>query len=73
MNININNYEELMIDYIEGNLSDEQEKQLLQFIKIHPELKAELEVFELTKLKPDMSIVFANKEMLKKQEAGRVI
>ncbi|MFN0274443.1 MAG: hypothetical protein ACKVPJ_01760, partial [Chitinophagales bacterium] len=42
-------------------------------IKIHPELKAELEVFELTKLKPDMSIVFANKEMLKKQEAGRVI
>lgn len=73
MKITINNYEEWMIDYIEGNLSNDQRKQLAEFLEFHPELKAELELFEQTKLHPDTNLVFANKELLKKKENGRVI
>ena len=45
MKININNYEEWMIDYIEGNLSDAQVKEMQEFLTFHPELKAELDLF----------------------------
>ena len=73
MKITINNYEEWMIDYVEGNLSNDQRRQLAEFLEFHPELKAELELFGQTKLQPDTKVVFANKEVLKKQEGGRVI
>ena len=62
-----------MIDYIEGNLSQEQEKELNEFLAFHPELKAELDLFGATKLAPDTSVVFENKELLKKAVGGRVI
>lgn len=73
MKITINNYEEWMIDYIEGNLSNDQRKQLAEFLEFHPELKAELELFEQTKLQPDSEVVFVNKELLRKKENGKVI
>lgn len=73
MKVTINNYEEWMIDYLEGNLSNVERKQLVEFLEFHPELKAELELFEQTKLQPDTTIVFVNKEALKKKESGRVI
>lgn len=73
MKININNYEEWMIDYIEDNLSQEQQKQFAEFLAFHPELKGELELFQQTKLQPDLNIVFANKDALKQKEGGKVI
>ncbi len=73
MKININNYEEWMIDYIEGNLSQEQQKEFAEFLAFHPELKGELEIFQQTKLQPDLNIVFAGKDALKQKEAGKVI
>ncbi len=73
MKITIQNYEEWMIDYIEGNLSHAQEMQLTEFLEYHPELKAELELFNQTKLQPDTHVVYAHKESLKKAESGRVI
>jgi len=73
MKININNYEAWMIDYIEGNLSAADEKELSEFLTFHPELKAELDLFSQTKLEPDTTIIFANKQSLKKAEGGRVI
>ena len=73
MKININNYEEWMVDYIEGNLSEADKKELDEFLEFHPELKSELELFGQTKLAPDNNIVFVNKEMLKKHEVAKVI
>lgn len=73
MNLNIKNYEEWMVDYLEGNLTKAQADHLMHFIEIHPELKAEFEAYQHTILQPDMQIVFSGKELLKKQEAGRVI
>ncbi len=73
MNININNYEEWMIDYVEGNLSAGQRREFFEFLSLHPALKSELELFESTKLQPDMNVVFAGKEALKQKEGGKVI
>ena len=73
MKITIQNYEEWMIDYIEGNLSHAQEMQLTEFLEYHPELKADLELFNQTKLQADTHVVYAHKESLKKAESGRVI
>lgn len=73
MKINISNYEEWMIDYIEGNLSAADEKELSEFLAFHPELKAELDLFSETKLAPDTTVIFEDKQSLKKAEGGRVI
>jgi hypothetical protein len=73
MQINRENYESWMIDYIEGNLSAVQAEQLRHFLTLHPELQAELDAFELTKLQPDLTVIFENKDILKKQEAGKVL
>ncbi len=62
-----------MIDYIEGNLSAADEKELSEFLTFHPELKAELDLFSETKLAPDTTVIFADKQSLKKAEGGRVI
>ncbi len=43
--INTENYEEYFLDYFEGNLSDEKRREVLTFVTLHPELKAELEDF----------------------------
>lgn len=71
--ISIENYEEWMVDHLEGNLSRAEQAVLMQFLQVHPELKPELEMFGQTFLQPDMQITFAGKEMLKKQESTRII
>ena len=65
MKINHNNYEAYLIDYLEGNLSAEQEKALQAFLDQHPELAAELEDMSLYQLKAP-NLTFENKDALKK-------
>lgn len=73
MKITMQNYEEWMIDYIEGNLSPEQEKAMHEFLAFHPELRAELELFQHTRIQPEL-VAFPDKASLKREEpAGRVI
>lgn len=48
--INRNNYEAYFLDFAEGNLSDEQRKEVLDFIRANPDLREELEEFELIQL-----------------------
>jgi len=48
--INRNNYEAYFLDFAEGNLSDEERKEVLDFIRSNPDLKEELEEFELIQL-----------------------
>lgn len=69
MKININNYEEWMVDHLEGNLNPEQEVIFQKFLNAHPDLKSEMDAFSNTVLMPDMAIVHPNKEALKKKEA----
>lgn len=67
MSINLNNYEIYFIDYFDGNLSDEVEIELMQFLESHPELKEEFESFENINLEQE-DIVFSNKSAIKKTE-----
>ena len=71
--INIENYEEFLCSYVDGELNEAETKALLLFLEAHPELKDELSAFESTKLQPDSTVVFENKKTLLKKEATTLI
>ena len=62
-NINRNNYEIWMIDYLDGNLVEEKVKQLLYFMDNNPDLKEEFEMMRSIKLNPE-KIKFDRKHKL---------
>lgn len=70
-NINIENYEAFLLDYMEGNLSNENTSLLLQFVVLHPELGINLNELELVQLN-DEQLIFENKNNLKKS-AGDLV
>lgn len=62
-----NNYEAFLLDYVEGNLSPEHTAELMLFFENNPELKEDLEEFDLLTLDvPETSL--ENKEALKIDE-----
>src|ERR1700758_1755417 len=64
MSITIHNYEAYFLDYTEGTLSVEDERDLLLFLEEHPELKQELEDFTTITLEASGN-TFENKTLLK--------
>lgn len=66
MRINKENYEAWFLDFAEGTLSDSQIEELNEFLSMNPELKAELDAFEIIPLQPDLSVVFENKASLRR-------
>ncbi len=64
--INENNYEEYIVLYIDNELSENQEKEFLIFIKKNGFLKKEIELLAATKLNPDKKIVFTDKDLIRK-------
>lgn len=68
--VNKENYEEYMLLYADGELSDAEVNALLAFVEAHPELSSELEAYSATRLVPDTTIVYAHKEQLMKSPGG---
>lgn len=64
-NINISNYELFFVDYLEGNLSANEEQMLLDFLEENPYLREEFNLILNSKLEPTC-LAFNNKEGLKK-------
>ena len=64
-NIDLNNYEAWILDFHEGNLNELRISQLMAFMELHPELKAELENFESVTLNEE-KVSFKDKSGLKK-------
>lgn len=62
-----NNYEAFLLDYVEGNLSPEHTAELMLFFENSPELKEDLEEFDLLTLDVPQDN-FENKEALKIDE-----
>lgn len=65
MKITKDTYEAFLLDLMEGNISPEDERELMSFLDKHPELKVDLEDFDLPELDLE-SEVFDNKDSLKK-------
>lgn len=62
--VTMDNYEEYMILFADGELNADEQQQLLAFVKAHPELEAELKAYASTKLTPDESLGFGDKAAL---------
>uniref|UniRef100_UPI00321768DB hypothetical protein n=1 Tax=uncultured Draconibacterium sp. TaxID=1573823 RepID=UPI00321768DB len=68
MKINRNNYEAFFIDYLEGNLDERLVDNFLEFIKLNPDLKEELALFESGSAAVPENISFSKKETLYKEK-----
>ena len=60
------NFKTWLVALEENDLSEEEARELRQFIRENPEHLRELEIFRKTKLQPDYNIRFRNKASLKK-------
>ena len=68
------NYEEYIMMYADGELSPAAIDALMAFVNEHPELKKELAAYERTRMTPDTSMVFTDKDtLLKPLPAKRII
>jgi len=65
MDINRNNYEHFLLDYLEGRLSPDQREIVDRFLKFNPDLADEFASLYIQKVKPE-EIEFSQKENLKK-------
>ena len=70
MDINRGNYEEWMIDYVEGTLNAFDEEKVRDFLENNPDLKSELDEFELFTVEPSGVNYFSDKVSLKKNMSG---
>lgn len=72
MDVNKTNYEEYMLDYLEGNLSVEVREKVKQFLQENPEI--EEEISDLTKyVLPVEEMGYAQKSTLYREEKRRPI
>jgi cytoskeletal protein RodZ len=72
MSINKENYEMYFFDLMEGNLSADEEQMVRAFAAQHPELEAELAAYSKSVLVADETVVFENKESLKRKKVGLI-
>ncbi|MBL7741445.1 MAG: hypothetical protein JNK14_19655 [Chitinophagaceae bacterium] len=71
--INLNNYEEQLLSYIDNELTVQEAKDVERFVAENPAIKKELELFQKTKLQPEV-IVHPDKESLyRREEKVRVV
>lgn len=69
MNIDRNNYEEFFILYLDNELSASDRQLVEEFAAANPDLKAELDLLNQSKLTPDIDITFSGKDALLKAES----
>lgn len=62
-----NNYEAYLLDYVEGNLSPELIAELMLFLENNPDLKEDLDEFEIHELVP-LQVAEIDKASLKREE-----
>lgn len=72
MKIDLHNYEEFLLLYIDGELTTEEMQMVNVFAKANPTVKAELDALQATKLMPE-EISFLNKESLFKTQTNQEI
>jgi anti-sigma factor RsiW len=64
VDINISNYEEFLLSYIDGELNNEERAAVEAFLQQHPAQAKELEVLKAAVLQPDETVGFGSREAL---------
>ncbi len=67
MRININNYEQYFLDYVEGRLGQDEIRDLEVFMELHPELARLLNDYEKMPIGPDLNIQYPKKDSIRKK------
>lgn len=63
--ININNYEEWIVNYLDGNLSPVEAAELFLFLEIHPELNEDIDELRKMMVVADSNLTYGFSEALK--------
>jgi hypothetical protein len=72
--INLNNYEEWLVLYVDNELNDKEKTIVEKFAATHPQVQTELGLFQQTKLQPEEEFNFPDKSLLyRKEEKVRII
>jgi hypothetical protein len=71
MKITRDNYEPFFLDFLEGNLEENQIDQFLDFLEQNPDLKEELQLFENVRL-PEEHIPFPERKQLYRNRADEI-
>jgi hypothetical protein len=66
--VNIPNYQEQLLSYIDNELANEQKKELEEFVSHHPAAQKELALLQKVKLEPEATIVYPDKSLLYRRE-----
>ncbi len=75
MQLNRNNYEAFLLDYIEGTLDEKRRGDVAQFFARNPGLRRNIDDYENIGLLPDTDIIYDEKHLLRKaqvREAGLI-
>ena len=70
--INMNNYEERLVSYVDNELNAEQKIVVEKFAANHLNIQQELTLFQQAKLQPE-KIFFTDKQVLYKRETARIM
>ena len=72
--INITNYEEQLLNYIDDELSNDERKEVERSAANYPTIQKELALLQKTKLQPEAEVIFPDKAALyRREERVRVI
>lgn len=71
--ITIENYEAFYLDFLEGNLSEEDTHALTVFLEAHPELKLDDEELPILSIDETVNLTAFEKELLKKDDSNAII
>jgi hypothetical protein len=73
--MNMDNYEQWLLLYVDNELTLDQEIAVENFAMSHPAIKKELDLLQMTRLRPEEHVIFFDKESLyrKEETAGRII
>lgn len=72
--INITNYEEQLLNYIDDEVTNEERKEVEKFVGLNPGVQKELALLQRTKLQSESNINFPDKSILyRREEKVRVI
>ncbi|HEY5773189.1 MAG TPA: hypothetical protein VIS75_11190 [Chitinophagaceae bacterium] len=66
--INITNYEDQLLNYIDDEVTADQRKEIEKFAGQYSSVKQELALFQKTKLQPEAEVVFPDKSILYRRE-----